>query len=55
MHHLIFITSARYASVGTDYLAVSMQLFCCFHLAATPASCCCRQYCCAAVRELLQF
>ncbi|WP_318786455.1 hypothetical protein [Methanimicrococcus hacksteinii] len=23
MHHLIFITSARYASVGTDYLTVS--------------------------------
>ncbi|MDV0445656.1 hypothetical protein MmiAt1_12480 [Methanimicrococcus sp. At1] len=24
MHHLIFITSARYASVGTDYLTVSV-------------------------------
>ncbi|WP_318786338.1 hypothetical protein [Methanimicrococcus hacksteinii] len=24
MHHLIFSTSARYASVGTDYLTVSV-------------------------------
>ncbi|WP_318785105.1 hypothetical protein [Methanimicrococcus hacksteinii] len=24
MHHLIFITSARYASVGTDYLPASV-------------------------------
>ncbi|WP_318785437.1 hypothetical protein [Methanimicrococcus hacksteinii] len=24
MHHLILITSARYASVGTDYLTVSV-------------------------------
>ncbi|MDV0444604.1 hypothetical protein MmiAt1_01330 [Methanimicrococcus sp. At1] len=26
MHHLIFSTSARYASVGTDYLAVSVSV-----------------------------
>ncbi|WP_318786331.1 hypothetical protein [Methanimicrococcus hacksteinii] len=27
MYHLIFITSARYASVGTDYLTVSFRCY----------------------------
>ncbi|WP_318786046.1 hypothetical protein [Methanimicrococcus hacksteinii] len=36
MYHLIFITSARYASVGTDYLTVSV---CCCYL--TVSVCCC--------------
>ncbi|WP_318786582.1 hypothetical protein [Methanimicrococcus hacksteinii] len=41
MYHLIFSTSARYASVGTDYLTVSVTaatlLFCNNTVADLPA------------------
>ncbi|MDV0445115.1 hypothetical protein MmiAt1_06720 [Methanimicrococcus sp. At1] len=37
MHHLIFITSARYASVGTDYLRVSV---CTDYLRVSVWRCC---------------
>ncbi|MDV0445057.1 hypothetical protein MmiAt1_06120 [Methanimicrococcus sp. At1] len=37
MHHLIFITSVRYANVGTDYLTVSAPLLpYCFRLPLLP-------------------
>ncbi|WP_318785136.1 hypothetical protein [Methanimicrococcus hacksteinii] len=37
MYHLIFSTSARYASVGTDYLADSV---CRCYLAVSVCRCC---------------
>ncbi|WP_318786318.1 hypothetical protein [Methanimicrococcus hacksteinii] len=39
-YHQLFITSARYASVGTDYLTVSV----CCRSAVVPLPSCC--FCC---------